>query len=239
MIRHPSSVIIAGQSGSGKSQLTENLLREKTLFQVPPKKIVYCYDRWQPRFDRMKTKDKIQFYEGIPDPTHLDKWFKPTKGGLLVLDDLMAEGSDDKRVLDLFTKDSHHRNITVLYLTQDLFPPGKFSKTISHNAHYIIAFKSPRDQTGIRNLLLQAYPQRWRHALDLFNKATSRPYDYLFIDVHPASDDRYRLWSHLTGQEGLSQVHTLPTDVPTSLVGKRTAKRKGEAKKAKRRRTAY
>ena len=70
MIRHPSSVIIAGQSGSGKSQLTENLLREKTLFQVPPKKIVYCYDRWQPRFDRMKTKDKIQFYEGIPDPTH-------------------------------------------------------------------------------------------------------------------------------------------------------------------------
>ena len=32
MIPHPSSVIIAGQSGSGKSQLTENLLREKTLF---------------------------------------------------------------------------------------------------------------------------------------------------------------------------------------------------------------
>ena len=60
MIRHPSSVIIAGQSGSEKSQLTENLLREKTLFQVPPKKIVYCYDRWQPRFDPMKTKDKIQ-----------------------------------------------------------------------------------------------------------------------------------------------------------------------------------
>ena len=68
----------------------------------------------------------------------------------------------DKRVLDLFTKDSHHRNITVLYLTQDLFPPGKFSKTINRNAHYIVAFKNPRDQTGIRTILLQAFPDRWR-----------------------------------------------------------------------------
>ena len=45
------------------------------------------------------------------------------RGGVLVLDDLMEEGAQDKRVLDLFTKDSHHRNITVLYLTQDLFLP--------------------------------------------------------------------------------------------------------------------
>ena len=44
----------------------------------------------------------------------------------------MEEGGQDKRVLDLFTKDSHHRNITVLYLTQDLFPPGKFSQRPLH-----------------------------------------------------------------------------------------------------------
>ena len=67
------------------------------------------------------------------------------RGGVLVLDDLMEEGGQDKRELDLFTKDSHNRNITVLYLTQDSFPPGKFSKTINRNAHYIVAFKNPRD----------------------------------------------------------------------------------------------
>ena len=50
----------------------------------------------------------------------------------------MDEGGNDKRVLDLFTRESHHRNITVLYLCQDLFPPGKFAKTISRNAHYVI-----------------------------------------------------------------------------------------------------
>ena len=89
----------------------------------------------------------------------------------------------DKRVLDLFTKDSHHRNITVLYLTQDLFPPGKFSKTINRNAHYIVAFKNPRDQTGIRTILLQAFPDRWRQVLRLFKRVTSRPFEYLMLDV--------------------------------------------------------
>ena len=37
------------------------------------------------------------------------------------------------------------------------------------------------------------------------------------LDVYPASDDRYRLWSHLTPREGLAQVHTLPVDVPTDI----------------------
>lgn len=41
MIRQPASVIIAVPSGSGKSELVEQI----------SKCIVYCYDRWQPRFD--------------------------------------------------------------------------------------------------------------------------------------------------------------------------------------------
>ena len=90
----------------------------------------------------------------------------------------MEEGGQDKRVLDLFTKDFHHRNITMLYLTQDLFPAGKFSKTINRNAHYIVAVKNPRDHTGIRTILLQAFPDRWRQVLCLLKRVTSRPFGY-------------------------------------------------------------
>ena len=232
MIRHPSSVIVAAPSGSGKTVLVERLLREKKVFQTPPKKIVYAYDRWQPRFERMK-QDGIQFFQGIPDTAKLSKWFP--KGGVLVLDDLMTEGGQDKRVLDLFTKDSHHRNITVLFLTQDLFPPGKFAKTINRNAHYIIAFKNPRDKTGIRNILMQMYPERWRRILEVYNRITSRPFGYLFLDVHPASDDRFRLWSHLTRAEGTPQVHTEASHV--CPLHKRVAARTGQAATSKRRRT--
>ena len=38
MICPPASVIIAGPSGSGKSELVENLLKEKKLFYPPLKK---------------------------------------------------------------------------------------------------------------------------------------------------------------------------------------------------------
>ena len=140
MIRQPANVIIAGPSGSGKSELVEQLLKEKTFFHPPPKKVVYCYDRWQPRFDRMKKQSKV-FLQRASSSRCLAKWFKPDQHGILILDDLMEETCNEKRVLKLFAKDSHHRGITALYLTQDLFPPGKFAKTINRNAHCVICFK--------------------------------------------------------------------------------------------------
>ena len=125
----------------------------------------------------------------------------------------MEESGNDKRVLDLFTKDSHHRGITALYLTQDFFPPGKFAKTINCNAHHVICFKSPRNKTGIRHLLLQVYSEKWRRVLKLFLKLTARPFGYFMLDLHPASDDRFCIWSHLTKREGKSLIHTFDGDI--------------------------
>ena len=73
----------------------------------------------------MKKEQGINFHEGIPDTQLLDTRYKNSKGVLLILDDLMREGSDDQRVLDLFTRDSHHKGITVIYMTQDMFPKRK------------------------------------------------------------------------------------------------------------------
>ena len=113
-------------------------LTEGTTFQCLSRPCHYCYGRvWQPRFDTIK-KHEVCFHQGVPDVTELQRWFGQTQGGVLVLHDLMEEPSNDKHVLDLVTKESHHRGITVFYLCQDLFPPGRFAKTISRNAHYII-----------------------------------------------------------------------------------------------------
>ncbi|CAH3171966.1 unnamed protein product, partial [Porites evermanni] len=57
----------------------------------------------------MKKQSKVSFYKGLPPEGVLAKWFKPEHHGILILDDLMEESGNDKRVLDLFTKDSHHR----------------------------------------------------------------------------------------------------------------------------------
>lgn len=204
----PSSILVVGPSGCGKTCFTQVLLLEhfNELFVSPPKKVHYCYGAWQDRFADMQKAD-VKFHEGVPASSQLNSWFP--NGGLLIIDDLMEEGGNDKEVLDLFTKHSHHQNITVMYLCQDMFPPGKFAKSISRNAHYIIAFKNPRDQLGMRNLLLQAFPSNWQDIMDVYRKVTERPFRYLTLDLHPASDDCTGVLSHLLTNEGCMRCYRL------------------------------
>jgi hypothetical protein len=54
-------------------------------------------------------------HEGLPDLDNL----APREKHLIILDDLMDE--TDQRVALLFTKKSHHKNISVMYIVQNLF----------------------------------------------------------------------------------------------------------------------
>ena len=110
-----------------------------------------------------------------------------------MLDDLLEERANEKPVLDLFSKQSHHRNISVIFLCQDLFRPNKFAKTISRNAHYIVA--------------LQAFPSDWSHVMNIVRECTQRPFGYLMLDLHPASDDRYRLFTNVLPEKGLTETY--------------------------------
>ena len=56
---------------------------------------------------------------------------------LIVLDDLM-DSAYSKKVSELFTKGSHHRNIRLVLITQTLFHLGPSSRDISLNCKYII-----------------------------------------------------------------------------------------------------
>ena len=88
---------------------------------------------------------------------------------LIVLDDLMFH---DPHIADVFTHGSHHRGISVLYRTQNLFPPGELSHSISLNSHYILIFQNPCDSLGITALAKQMFPKHteclmWRHSVML------------------------------------------------------------------------
>lgn len=182
-------------SPCGRTVFVEKLLKErKRLFSPPYNPVVYCYGANQPTtFARMQKEQAIHFYEGIPDGAMLDKWYKKSNGGLLVL--------------DLFTKDSHHRNTTVIYMTQDMFPEGKFIRPKSRNAHYIIAFKNPQDQLGVRILTQQAFPQEFKDVLNVYREAIERPYRYLLFDLHPSSSDQERLKTNVLQDEGYTIVY--------------------------------
>ena len=60
---------------------------------------------------------------------------------LIVLDDLMTSAYT-KAVCELFTKGSHHRNLSVILITQNVFHQGKFCRDISLNCKYLVLFKN-------------------------------------------------------------------------------------------------
>jgi hypothetical protein len=96
--------------------------------------------------------NNVSFVKGVPEfnnPENLPS--------LIVLDDLMDSAFSSK-VSELFTNRSHHRNISLILITQNLFHQGPSSRDISLNSMYIAVFKNPRDKTKIVHLARQVYP---------------------------------------------------------------------------------
>ena len=82
--------------------------------------------------------------------------FDGSEPSLIVVDDHMSD--INQVVADIFTKISHHRNISILHLTQNLFDENKYARTISLNAHHLVLFKNPRDASQFATLARQMYP---------------------------------------------------------------------------------
>jgi hypothetical protein len=75
---------------------------------------------------------------------------------IIALDDF-TESVYSTKVSQLFTKSSHHRNISLILVTQNLFHQGHSSRDISLNSKYIVVSKNPRDKTEIVKFARQVY----------------------------------------------------------------------------------
>jgi len=162
------------------------------MIEPAPSKVVYCYGEFQELF---RQYPRVTFHHGLPDIDDFDGR-EPT---LLVIDDLMQESNES--VANLFTKGSHHRNISVVFLAQNLFPKNKFARTMSLNAHYMILFKNPRDASQFANLARQMYPKSSQFAVEAYKDATREPYSYLLIDLRPEQDEDLRLRTNIFPRE--------------------------------------
>jgi len=112
-LQHPFTAIVAGSTGCGKTRFVFILVENGSkMIEPTPEEIWYCYGEFQPLFSRYS---RVKFHEGLPDFAKFDG----RRPVLLIIDDLMSETNDT--VANLFTKSSHHRNVSVLYLTQTYF----------------------------------------------------------------------------------------------------------------------
>ena len=183
--KHPFTCVIAGPTGSGKTVwVTQFLNQISTLMTPTPEEIIWCYGEWQPGYNRMKG---VTFVEGLPK---INEW-QGHRRRLVVIDDLMSE--TDGRVTKLFTKGSHHRNLSVMYIVQNLFGKNKEQRTITLNSHYMVVFKNPRDASQITHLGKQMYPGKLKYVQEAFKDATLKPHGYLLFDLRQETPDHLRL----------------------------------------------
>ena len=137
-----------------------------------PQRIVYCYSAWQDKFEPLKKN--IEFVKGLPDTEEL---VSPFVRKLVIFNDMIEEAINNFNIQHLFTRGSHHHNMSIFLLTQNLFAKGKFARTINLNAQYTIIFDNPRDRTQIRYQAREIYPENSKFLIE------SRHHMYQFLPV--------------------------------------------------------
>jgi hypothetical protein len=197
----PFTCMLAGPTGSGKTVLTRDILKDFEHLMHPNVdilKVLWCYGIYQPLYN-VSISDKVicKYNAGLGSEQEI----LADKPHIIVIDDLMNQLGSDPALADLFTKGSHHHNISVIFITQNMFHKGNQMRNISLNCHYYIFLKNPRDKTQIQYFARQIYPNKSKFLINAYEDATSVPHGYLKLDLTQSTPDNYRVRTRITSKE--------------------------------------
>ena len=188
----PYSLLCCGPTGSGKTSFVLGLLKNhESLSTHTPHKLIWIYGVSQPELFReiraIWQNRECEFIEGFPD-------------------DLLSrlESTRDRGSLS-----RSHLGCSLVLMLQNIFPNGKHSRTISINAQYQTIFRNPRDSLQISTLARQLCPTKSRDFLEMYKKATKRPYGYLFCCFTQSCPDEIRFRTNILPNEHPSIVYQL------------------------------
>ena len=194
----PCTAIISGPTASGKSTFIFKVLRNlREMFSEPVSKVYYFYGVWQKLFDTIEAPN-VEFIKDLPTKEHLES-IADDKHNLIVIDDLQFTALNNAFIANLFSREAHHRNVSVFLILQNLFHQGKYCRDISLNTHYFVLFKNPRDVHQIRHLGSQLGISK--KLLEAYSDATASAFSYLLIDLAPGSHSSYMLRSDIFPDE--------------------------------------
>ena len=196
IFKQPARVIIAGSSNSGKTNLTSKLvLKYANRFDV----VIICGVAYHD-LETSSIGAQVKVFTDIINPFDYTDDHNKSKGILYILDDCFLEASQNKYVVDAFTK-GRHSNISIILITQNLFFSGKHARNISLNAsHYILTKNRDRGQVELLGRQLfgkskaQDFGEIYKRALCL------RKYSYLLTDLSPTTPEELQLRSNIVGE---------------------------------------
>jgi ABC-type dipeptide/oligopeptide/nickel transport system ATPase component len=188
-IKLPFRMIIAGNSGSGKTQTLLNLL-----YNMPDtfeKIFIVTKNKDEPLYNYLEDKlgkDGLTIKEGItelPDVDSLDK----EQNNLIVLDDLVNEPTKQQRpVCDYFIR-ARKKNCSIIYISQSFYAVPKL---IRDNISYLII----KQVSSMKNLTMIcrecSLGIEKKQLKKIYDDATQSKQDFLLIDLEGDKDERFR-----------------------------------------------
>ena len=219
-LKTPFNMIISGASGSGKTTKLMKILKYKDIIlDTTTKKVIFFYSEWQDSYEALKELKLVdKFIRGIPPQEELMAILSDTgiqhytskPHQLLIFDDLVSEIQDDL-MSKLFTVYGHHRNVSIILVTQALFNPrvNKFN-ILQENVHYLLLSKSPRDNSKVIYLAKQISPYNINWVVQAFQDATKLPYTYIFFSFKQACPEKLRLRTNIFPDEMPMKIYTAP-----------------------------
>ena len=168
--------IVYGCTGVGKTHFMLRIIKEK-LVEPFPKYITYMYGVHQNFMNSWNAENnpKVDFVKGLD-------FTKVKDNSLLIIDDLLL--SNNKEVAEAFIMGSHHRCISVFYLTQNLFPNDPLFRLMSLNSHYFVLFQNPRNQRQVFTLAQQAFADMTAFK-NAYKRISLTPRGFILLNFNP------------------------------------------------------
>lgn len=185
----PLTAICCGPTSCGKSTFIFKLLRMRELmFDQKFEQIIYSLPPNQQIFmpEDIKNDPKITIFKGLPNFEDFDD----KKPRLLIIDDQASDCGSD--ISQLFTRGSHHFNVSVIVLAQNVFTANPHFRTMSLNSHYIVVFKNPRGKDQMAALARQVCPGNYKFFLEAYEDSCSAPHSYLLLDMTQSCPEELR-----------------------------------------------
>lgn len=195
----PFSAMVSAPTSGGKTYWCKRLIDHiDELVHPAPDEIFYCYQKYQPIYDKMKN---VKFIQGLPKA---EIFQNAHKSKIIFFDDLM--GLYKQNELDeMSCVNSHHDNCSLVHMVQNIF--NKNLRTSRINSHYIILLRNLADKLQICTLARQIFPKNQNYLLESFENATENLYGYIVIDLSPKSSSNHRLRTSIFPDDKVQYIY--------------------------------
>ena len=169
------NTIIFGQTGAGKTVFMLKVIDQKLIEPFPVN--IYWFYGVEQTF--MKSYPAIKFVKGL----QLDV-IDTSSPSLIVLDDLLLDISPE--MASAFIMGSHHNQMSLFMITQNLFPNSNLFRTCMLNCHTYILFYNQRQFRQVVTLARQCFVGKdVQRILVAYKRASLKPRDFIMLNFSP------------------------------------------------------